>query len=140
MATLTYKAEQSVRGTLITFNKRPPQRVRDQLESVGFKYHAQWKTWIGKTNVDKAIAIANEAVKRKADMQYAGTLCWECDNACGKCSWSKRFVPVEGWTAKKTTLSLGYFSDRRKVKKTTSYHVVKCPEYSPNHMRRAVDG
>lgn len=29
-----------------------------------------------------------------------GTLCWECANATGNCSWSSKLVPVEGWVAK----------------------------------------
>ena len=28
-------------------------------------------------------------------------LCWACQKACGECSWSSCFQPVEGWTAKK---------------------------------------
>ena len=32
------------------------------------------------------------------------TLCWECENACGKCSWSRDFTPVEGWSAKPTKI------------------------------------
>ena len=28
-------------------------------------------------------------------------LCWACQKACGDCSWSSCFQPVEGWTAEK---------------------------------------
>lgn len=28
-------------------------------------------------------------------------LCWSCGNACGKCSWSSAFIPVDGWVAEK---------------------------------------
>lgn len=136
MSKLTYKVEYSLRGTLITFNKRPPQMVRDQLESVGFKYNAQFRTWIGKKNTDKAVAIADAAVNRGMDVQYYGTLCWECANATGGCSWSKKFIPVEGWTAKRTTMTLGYNTGR--PRKATSYVVKKCPEYTPDNLREAV--
>lgn len=28
-------------------------------------------------------------------------LCWTCQKACGECSWSSCFQPVEGWTARR---------------------------------------
>ena len=27
------------------------------------------------------------------------TICWGCSKACGHCSWSKEFKPVDGWDA-----------------------------------------
>ena len=30
------------------------------------------------------------------------TLCWNCGNACGGCSWSDDLEPVEGWHARET--------------------------------------
>lgn len=48
------------------------------------------------------------------------TKCWSCKNANGKCSWSKNFQPVEGWTAIKTIIP----SDNEE-----SYLVYKCPNY-----------
>ena len=45
-------------------------------------------------------------------------LCWTCHNACGDCSWSSCFQPVEGWTAEKV---------HRKT--YDSYRIEKCPEY-----------
>ena len=104
MSKLTYKVEYSRRGTMIRFNRRPPQKARDQLESVGFRYNAQFRTWIGKKNTDKAVAIADAAVNRGMDVQYYGTLCWECANATGSCSWSKSFKPVDGRKAKKNNI------------------------------------
>lgn len=48
--------------------------------------------------------------------------CWTCRNACGGCSWSREFQPVEGWTAEKTVIpSNGEYAE--------SYRIVKCPEY-----------
>lgn len=44
---------------------------------------------------------------------YHPALCWDCKNALGKCSWSQRFEPIEGWTAE-------YDS------KKDSYHVTDC--------------
>ena len=48
-------------------------------------------------------------------------LCWTCQNACGWCSWSSCFQPVEGWTAEKV---------HRKT--YDSYRITKCPEYVPD--------
>lgn len=48
-------------------------------------------------------------------------LCWMCQNACGDCSWSSCFQPVEGWTAEKV---------QRKT--YDSYRIEKCPEYVPD--------
>lgn len=53
------------------------------------------------------------------------TLCWECDKACGRCSWSKDFTPVEGWKAIPTKIrkrdnNYGYMD---------SFIVLECPEF-----------
>jgi len=56
-----------------------------------------------------------------------GTLCWRCINSVPSprtgagCSWSRKFVPVEGWEAIPTTID----KDR-----THSYLVKKCPEFT----------
>ena len=47
------------------------------------------------------------------------TICWECAKACGGCSWSVNFTPVEGWTAENTVNAAG----------VKSYIVQECPEY-----------
>ena len=48
--------------------------------------------------------------------------CWTCKNACGGCSWSRDFKPVEGWTAEKTFLpSNGECAE--------SYKIISCPKY-----------
>lgn len=48
------------------------------------------------------------------------TKCWSCKNACGNCSWSKEFKPVDGWIATKTFLI---------NENEDSFIVHKCPEY-----------
>lgn len=51
------------------------------------------------------------------------TLCLECANACGGCSWSrKKAKPVKGWNAIRKDLVGGI----------ESYIVVSCPEYVPD--------
>lgn len=51
-----------------------------------------------------------------------GQLCWTCKNACGGCSWSKNFQPVEGWKAEKT-LVVGAGPEYE------SYSISECPKY-----------
>jgi len=63
-------------------------------------------------------------------------ICFDCQNACGGCSWSEldpdtkrpRFEPVPGWTAKKVILNCGTFKKGGKVLVET-YHITKCPQF-----------
>ena len=50
------------------------------------------------------------------------TLCWDCANATGKCSWSSDLKPVKGWTAVPTKKYVygGYME---------SYLVSECPQF-----------
>ena len=50
----------------------------------------------------------------------SSTLCWDCANAYGKCSWSDRLEPVEGWTAIETKVRWG---------EGNTYNVRKCPQF-----------
>lgn len=62
-------------------------------------------------------------------------ICFDCDKACGGCSWTEidpiterpRFEPVPGWTAEKTMLNVGSSGNRRRFLKT--YHITACPEF-----------
>lgn len=54
------------------------------------------------------------APKRKIQEEQ---LCWTCAKACGGCSWSRAFVPVEGWEAKQSKT------------RADGYRIVRCPEY-----------
>ena len=46
------------------------------------------------------------------------TICWDCKNACGGCSWSSSLIPVKGWTAIPTHNC-----------SQSSYLVTECPEF-----------
>lgn len=46
--------------------------------------------------------------------------CWTCRKACGGCSWSKEFKPVEGWDATENILADGTLR---------GYEIRFCPEY-----------
>ena len=66
----------------------------------------------------------------------SGTLCWDCERACGGCSWTEwdrdtdqiRYEPVPGWTAIPTVLpSNNTFSQDHPSNR--SYKVIACPLY-----------
>ena len=50
------------------------------------------------------------------------TLCWDCEKAFGRCSWSKDFVPVENWNAEPTKVWNG-------KDYVESFDVYECPEF-----------
>lgn len=52
-------------------------------------------------------------------------LCWICKNACGGCSWSRAFKPVEGWMATPTII----LQEDNYIKLIPSYHITACPEF-----------
>ena len=54
-----------------------------------------------------------------------GTLCWDCANACGDCSWSDYNVrrPVRGWDAIRRDLT------KKDGENVESYIVLHCPEF-----------
>lgn len=54
------------------------------------------------------------------------TLCWLCEKAGGKCSWSKDFTPVEGWEAKPTKVKADSASQHQYI---DSFIVYECPEF-----------
>lgn len=57
------------------------------------------------------------------------TLCWNCEKACGRCSWSKNFTPVEGWKAVPTKIACGYKYGGVKPHIVDSFDVYECPEF-----------
>ena len=62
-------------------------------------------------------------------------LCFNCQKACGKCSWSSRFEPVPGWTAKKRMLKVGHGREGKRFVET--YHITACPEHVPDKPRKS---
>lgn len=54
-------------------------------------------------------------------------ICIDCQKACGGCSWSRSFTPVEGWTAEKVVIRNGIID--HKVRNTETYHIIECPEF-----------
>lgn len=65
------------------------------------------------------------------------TLCWDCQNACGGCSWSKAFKPVNGWTAERKDVKVNHtYRGRSWTQTEESYIVKKCPEFLPDKRQR----
>lgn len=63
--------------------------------------------------------------RNAAEMDYTNekyTKCWTCKNACGGCSWSREFIPVNCWKAEKRRIAanVGY---------EETYMIYDCPEY-----------
>ena len=79
----------------------------------------------------KAQRIKSPRKTVKRDFLQIQTLCWQCKNALGKCSWAEidytkqnrpiKFEPVEGWEAIETIKG-----------RYTSYCVIKCPKFDPD--------
>ena len=59
------------------------------------------------------------------------SLCWDCANACGDCSWSRHYdkKAVKGWTVREKLVTVdGDIVDE-------SYCVIKCPEFIRDAMK-----
>lgn len=60
------------------------------------------------------------------------SICGECQQKIGACSWSREFKPVPGWTATPTkVLMQSCISGRTKKSYADSYDVTDCPLYIP---------
>ena len=75
--------------------------------------------------------------------RHQQTLCWDCANATGGCSWSNHWEhkPVDGWNAIKTKIKVHNPTQNEKI--STSYIVIDCPEFlrdgEGNGLRRIRD-
>ena len=71
------------------------------------------------------------AMKTNERASKPETLCFRCGNSCGGCSWSKDFVPVEGWKAEPTLMYVDYTpSGQPKVlHEVESFFVTECPKF-----------
>ena len=68
---------------------------------------------------------SKECKKNSATCRVAKSsqLCFSCVYATGGCSWSDRFIPVEGWDAIPTTIKDG---ERADIK---SFKITSCPRF-----------
>lgn len=65
-------------------------------------------------------------------------ICFDCQKACGGCSWSKKFEPVPGWTAEPVLLNLGKVHSKKRHVRT--YHITACPEFVKDEKRKPSHG
>lgn len=61
-------------------------------------------------------------------------LCWSCENACGKCSWSKKLIPIKGWEAENDCLMMTYSKGKRRA--IYSFKIYNCPEFIGRRRKR----
>ena len=61
--------------------------------------------------LDKAAPIRGIVLQtNKYNYNNKHTLCWDCKNATGNCSWSQELIPVKGWTAEPSEKEYGSFT------------------------------
>ena len=140
----TYIATTLGRGTSTVFTKlreelgrepRPARKVWTDDEIQRLKsLVAQGKSV---SEISRIMERSESAVKNtmtnlgfKSHLKYhTASLCWACKNAVPNpetgagCSWSERFIPVEGWDAAERNLFGQHDSE------VISYHVIACPEF-----------
>lgn len=133
---LSYTARERGYFLDIQFNRAPAPRVREELETLGFKQKRG--VWSGsKRRKSDVIAMLDHAVKRsrreKARPKLPDTLCGICAHAakgdCSPCPWAREFKPVEGWTAEATRVQMSTREGKAGAKVVESYCVIQCPLY-----------
>ena len=68
--------------------------------------------------------LSKTRTPKKPPRPKLSTLCWCCAKATtGGCSWSRSFIPVEGWEATSTIIKEGA------PRLSHSYKVHSCPEF-----------
>lgn len=83
---------------------------KESSKKIAEKLGRNYKTVINKAN-NMGLVVSKRALE-------GDTICWDCKNACGDCSWSRFLMPVVGWEAIET-----------EVDENKSYRVVNCPSF-----------
>ena len=60
-------------------------------------------------------------------------ICFDCENACGGCSWSRNFTPVPGWTATHVYREAAHDGYRE------TYKITACPQFIQSVPRKDVE-
>lgn len=72
--------------------------------------------------------LSVERLKKRGGNYKNPTLCWDCANACGGCSWSSREAqPVDGWDATPTKVNMTI--EHNQPRSVDSYIVHSCPQF-----------
>lgn len=80
------------------------------------------KKIVTKSKLKKYCSRACMQIMAKKREEENGQLCYICKNACGGCSWSIDFKPVNGWDAEPTII-------RDSEGDIHSYKINNCPEF-----------
>lgn len=75
-------------------------------------------------------SISNQ--KKHSNIHPILTLCDVCENACGSCEWSEKWVqkPVPGWDAVRRDVSNETTIDGKRIQMLVeSYIVLRCPKF-----------
>ena len=106
------------------------KRLLENMRKAGCTY-AEIAERIGRSeHAVKTYALNYANCPRKTN--HGDTLCWNCINAVPNtqkghgCDWSRRLIPVRGWTAESTTLRNYAAKEPRDV---PNYRVIACPDF-----------
>ena len=80
------------------------------------------KGFITKSSKKKYCSRECKLMAFQLKRQQNEQLCWSCQKACGRCSWSKNLTPVKGWEATPVMVK----DDEGNIR---TYHITSCPEY-----------
>lgn len=127
---MQYKIETAPGRVCVTFEKAPPDRTRQLMNALGYRYSAMHKCWIGKKNAELLQEIleyrAEEAERLAQNLKKSSsTICWDCANVYhDKCPWHcKEPKPVDGWNAVYNASN-------------DSYSVIDCPNFEKEERRK----
>ncbi len=97
--------------------------VRRKCEDCSYKDLPHKCTAIALKNMNILGDACLSTEKTSVTKKEHDTLCWNCKNNAGHCSWSKNFTPINGWKAIPTKVR------SENGKKLDSYDVYECPEF-----------
>ncbi len=80
------------------------------------------RLFLTKYSTQKYCGKACKVESRKNKKENLDHLCWRCANSCGRCTWSKKLLPVEGWTAAPSVIKCGEIT-------LHSFCVKACPKF-----------
>lgn len=117
--------------TLIIFDRQPSGVIRKKLYQYGYQHHLdRGNQFIGNGGEGDLLKTLRHWKKGFARTIQSETICWDCSNCYGGCSWAEDGVPVEGWVAERCDRELN--EKKRKNRNWTGYSVSYCPEFEPD--------
>ena len=86
-------------------------------------YRRSWDAWIQKNQMWRKGCPGKPT---NVGFKRSDTLCWDCQNCTGGCTWSRIFEPVEGWTVEETAEPTWVGKVQKMI---PCINVVDCPEF-----------